>query len=58
MVTKLRKDKLGSKSRKDSKIKVITNWQHTEEVPLAFKRLMALLLHQKIEPKAKEGGKR
>ena len=43
--------------RTDGQIKVLTSWQHTEEVTVAFKRLMALLLRQKIEPKGKEEGK-
>ena len=34
------------KSQKDSQIKV--DWQHTEEVSLAFKRLMMLLLRERI----------
>jgi len=36
-----------SKSQKDSQCKVITNWQHTQEVSPAFKRLMMLLLQER-----------
>jgi hypothetical protein len=35
------------KSPKDSKITVTTNWQHAQEVPPTFKRLMVLLLEDK-----------
>ena len=38
-----------SKNQRDSQIKVVTNWQHTEEVSPALKRLMMLLL----EPREK-----
>lgn len=37
------------KSQRDSKIKLITSWQHVEEVPPAFKRLMELLLTETSE---------
>jgi hypothetical protein len=36
------------KSQRDSQIEVVTSWQHTEEVPPAFKRLMMLLLRERI----------
>ena len=36
-----------NESRRNSKIAVITNWQHAQEVSPAFKRLMALLLEDK-----------
>ena len=40
------------KNQRDSQtIKVVTSWQHTEEVPLAFKRLMNLLLQKGNEKK-------
>ena len=51
-----RKGKLRSKSQRNSQIKVVTSWQHTEEVPPAFKRLMALLL-QPRENQPKETGR-
>ena len=41
------KHQLNIKSRKDSQIK--TDWQHTEEVSPAFKRLMLLLLKDRGE---------
>ena len=37
-----------SKRQKDSQIKVITKWHHAEEVPSEFKRLMMLLLQERI----------
>ena len=36
-----------NKSQGDSKIVVITNWQHAREMSPTFKRLMALLLQDK-----------
>ena len=36
-----------NKSQRNSRIVVITNWQHAQEVPPAFKRLMVLLLEDK-----------
>ena len=36
-------------SQRDSQIKVVTNWQHTDEVSPAFKRLMMLLLSDRSE---------
>jgi len=42
MVTDSKKDKLSNKSRGDSQIKV--EWQHTEEVTPAMRRLLMLLL--------------
>lgn len=35
------------KSQRDSQIKVVTNWQHTEQVSSGFRRLMCLLLEPK-----------
>jgi len=43
-----------NKSQRDSQIKVITNWQHTEQPSPAFKRLMNLLL-QKGKEREREG---
>ena len=40
-----------SKNQRNSQIKVVTRWQHTEEVSLAFKRLMSLLLQKGKERK-------
>ena len=37
-----------SKNQRNSQTKVVTRWQHTEEVPLAFKRLMMLLLKPRV----------
>jgi len=42
----------------NSEIKIVAYWRYSEEATEAFRRLMALLLRQKIEPKGKEGGKR
>ena len=36
-----------NKNRRNGQIKVVCNWQHTEEVSLAFKHLMALLLRDR-----------
>jgi hypothetical protein len=38
-----------NKSQRDSQIKVVTNWQHTQEANPAFRRLMLLLLQERIE---------
>ena len=46
-----------AKKKTYTQIKIVTNWQHTEEISMAFRRLMALLLRQKIEPKDQEEGK-
>jgi len=35
-----------NKSQKSSQVKLITNWQYTEEVPPAFKLLVSLLLQK------------
>jgi len=35
-----------NKSQGNSKIVVMTNWQHTEAMPPAFKKLMDLLLKE------------
>ena len=43
-----------NKSQRNSKITVITNWQHAQEVPPAFKRLMALLLEDKERERSDE----
>ena len=40
-----------SKSQRNSQIKVVGSWQHTEEVPPAFKWLMSLLLQKDNERK-------
>ncbi len=40
-----------SKNSRNSQIKVVTHWQHIEEVPLAFKHLMSLLLQKGNERK-------
>lgn len=40
-----------SNSQRDSQIKVVTNWQHTQESNPAFKRLMSLLLQKGNERK-------
>ena len=45
-----------SKKQRNSQVKLITCWQNTQEVTPAFRRLMALLLQQKTEPKGKEEG--
>ena len=37
----------GRLKQRGKEIKVVTNWQRTEEIPPAFKRLMALLLENK-----------
>jgi len=44
-------DTKSNKSQRESKIKLVTRWDYTEEASPAFKRLMALLLENK-------GGKR
>lgn len=36
-----------NKRQRNSRIVVIANWQRAQEVPPAFKRLMALLLEDK-----------
>lgn len=46
------------KSQRDSKIKLITSWQHTEEVPPAFKRLMMLLLEPREKRRVSRDEKR
>ncbi len=49
------RQKAGTKtgmSQKDIQIRVVTNWQHTQELSPAFRRLMVLLL----EPKHHEEG--
>jgi len=43
-----------NKSQGNSKITVITNWQHAQEVTSAFKRLMALLLEDKEKERSDE----
>ena len=40
-----------SKNQRDSQIKMVTNWQYTEEVSPTFKRLMSLLLQKGNERK-------
>lgn len=40
-----------SKNQRNSQIKVVTRWQHIEEVSPAFKRLMSLLLQKGNERK-------
>jgi len=37
-----------NKSRSDSQLEVTVNWRHTQECSAAFKRLMMLLLEEKI----------
>lgn len=49
----LSRSKLSDKSQIDKQVEVV--WQYTEEVPPAFKRLMALLLQPKLETDKKEG---
>ena len=39
------------KNQKHGQIKVFVNWQHTEEVSPAFKRLISLLLQKGNEAK-------
>jgi len=43
-----------NKRQTNSKITVIANWQHAQEVPPAFKRLMALLLEDKERERSDE----
>jgi len=40
-----------SKNQRNSQIKVVTRWQHIEEAPPAFKRLMSALLQKGNERK-------
>ena len=40
-----------SENQTHGQIKVSVNWQHTEEMSPAFKRLMRLLLHKSKETK-------
>lgn len=40
------------KNQKHGQIEVSVNWQHTEEVSPAFKRLMSLLLQKNNERKS------
>lgn len=40
-----------SKNQKHGQIKVSVNWQHTEEMSPAFKRLISLLLQKSNERK-------
>ena len=47
------------KSQKDSQIiKVVTRWEHAEEVPPAFKRLMMLLLEPRNKRRVNRDEKR
>ena len=39
-----RKGKLRTNNQRCSQIKVVTHWQHTEEVSPSFKKLMMILL--------------
>lgn len=39
------------KNQKHGQIKVSVNWQHTEEISPAFKRLISLLLQKSSETK-------
>jgi hypothetical protein len=40
-----------NKSQGNSRIVVMTNWQYTEEMSLAFTRLMTLLLQENFDRK-------
>ena len=40
-------DTKSNKSQRESKIKLVTRWDYTEEPSPAFKRLIALLLEDK-----------
>ena len=44
----LQKAKSTTKNQKYSQIEVVASWQHTQEVSLTFKRLMMLLLQERI----------
>lgn len=43
-----------NKDPRDSQIKVVCNWQHSKEVSLAFKYLMALLLRDREKERDNE----